>query len=230
MAAADHHEVELKLIAADAAPLEQLAAARRLGPAGLGPPRTVEETDRYLDTRDGRFAEARWACRLRTREGRTIVSLKGPRDPAASGSALHRRPEVEGPATDRLDPSGWPPSDARALAVRLAEGRPLVVRFTLLQRRTERRVEVDGERVGLLTLDRVDVRHDGRSHGELLVVELELAAGSGGDAALIASLDAELRKIEGLVPDQRTKLERAGELIAASPGVATDTGGARSTT
>lgn len=230
MAATEQDEVELKLIADEPAPLERLASASRLGPASLGRARTVAETDRYLDTRDGRFAGARWACRLRTREGRTIVSLKGPRERAASSSALHRRPEVEGPATKSLDPSSWPPSDARSLVLRLADGRPLAERFTLLQRRTERRVEVDGDDVGLLTLDRVEVRQQDRSHGELLVVELELGAGRGSDDALIASLDGALREIEGLVPDQRTKLERAGELIAASAGAATKTGGTRSTT
>ena len=94
-------EIELKYRARDDAVLARLAAAPALGPAVLDPPRTVDELDRYLDTADGRLAEARWACRLRTRDGRTVLSLKGPPDTelVTDPAALHRRPEVEGPAT-----------------------------------------------------------------------------------------------------------------------------------
>ena len=72
------------------------------GYLGVRPARSgagkVDEVDRYLDTVDLRLATARWACRLRTREGRTIVSLKGPCG-TCSGDALHLRGEVEGPAS-----------------------------------------------------------------------------------------------------------------------------------
>ena len=53
-------------------------SSESLGRAVLGPARTVDETDRYLDTDDGRLAAALWACRLRSREGTTRISLKGP--------------------------------------------------------------------------------------------------------------------------------------------------------
>ena len=71
-------EVEARFRAESAEPLAELAGRARLGRARLGSPRTVDETDRYLDTIDGRLAAARWACRLRSREGTTRISLKGP--------------------------------------------------------------------------------------------------------------------------------------------------------
>ena len=105
-------EAELKFTAADERPLRELEATDELGPAALGPPRTVAELDRYLDTADLRLAAALWACRLRSREGRTIVSLKGPAE-HRPGDLVHRRPELEGPADAGLEPDGWPPSVAR---------------------------------------------------------------------------------------------------------------------
>lgn len=213
-------EVELKLTAENDAPLEALASAQRLGPAELGPPETADELDRYLDTADGRFAAARWACRLRTRGDRTIVSLKGPAEQttgsksAGAGAALHRRPEVEGPATDDLDPRWWPRSPGRDFVDRLRAGEPLVERLALRQRRTERAVLVDGARLGTLSLDRVAVLHGGEELGELHVVELELAPAAA--EARLGELARALAGVDGLVPDRATKLERALALLDRS--------------
>ncbi|MGH2418652.1 MAG: CYTH domain-containing protein, partial [Candidatus Limnocylindria bacterium] len=135
-------EVEAKFRAESAEPLAELATRPRLGRAVLGRPRTVDETDRYLDTADGRLEAARWACRLRSREGTTRISLKGPQVEGTVGW-YHRRPEVEGPATPTVDPDGWPPSPALDLLATLRAGRPLVERLRLQQRRTERAVALD---------------------------------------------------------------------------------------
>jgi inorganic triphosphatase YgiF len=203
-------EVELKLSASGAGPLEWLASVERLGKARLGPATTIDELDRYLDTPDRRLASARWACRLRTRGDRTIVSLKGPAEPG-SGGALHRRPEVEGPATAEPDPPAWPPSEARDFVDELRAGQPLAERLALAQRRTERAVLIDGARLGTLSLDRVRVLHDGAPLGELHVAELELTAGA--NEAQLGELAAALAAVEGLRPDPTTKLERALALL-----------------
>jgi inorganic triphosphatase YgiF len=216
---ADSLEVELKLAAGDRRPLERLAEAAGLGPTRLGPPSTVDERDRYLDTADGRLASIRWACRLRSRGGRTIISLKGPRTesgtitPGFAGGALHSRPEHEGPAGAGLDPAGWPASEARELLQQLTRGAQLVERLALRQRRTEREVRAGDARVGTLSLDAVEVRHGGRRRGELFVVELELNEGGAADHALVAELAAALAAIDGLEPDQLSKLEHALQLV-----------------
>jgi inorganic triphosphatase YgiF len=210
-------ETELKFRAESDAPLDALAAQASLGEAALGPAREVDEVDRYLDTADLRLAGARWACRLRTRDGRTIVSLKGaPIHPI--GDALHQRPELEGPAGEATDPHGWPPSPARELVLSLSADGHLDVRITLAQHRTERMVSVGGRTVGLLSLDRVRVVHRGTEVGRLHVVELELepsAVARGFDPTPLA---ATLVEWPGLVPDPASKLEHALALIDEGPG------------
>ena len=207
-------EIEAKFRADGPEPLTSLASVDGLGHAVLGVARTVTEVDRYLDTSDLRLSGARWACRLRSREGDVRVSLKGPMEPGAPSDGLHRRSEMEGPATDSPDPAVWPASPARDHLVGLAGGRPLLERFRLVQRRTERSVRHrDGAPVGTLTLDVVDVV---RSLGvepvaRLHVVELELAA--DGDEATLLDVAGALERVGGLVPEPRTKLEHALELL-----------------
>ncbi len=208
-------EVEAKLIARDAGPLDALAQMRALGPADLGPPTPVDELDIYLDTDDRRLGAARWACRLRSRGDAYRVSLKGPAESDAEGG-IHRRPEVEAPATASFDPMTWPSSDARDLAVELSGGAPLGEWLRLRQRRTEREVRLGERRLGSLSLDVVWIEGVGRELPDPLhLVELELADGRDATAgeALVRLADL-LAGLPGLAPDPRTKLEHALELLA----------------
>lgn len=208
-------EAELKYLAADEGPLLDLEAAVSLGSARLGDPRTVAERDRYLDTADLRLAAVSWACRLRSREGRTIVSLKGPAE-HRPGDLLHRRLEVEGPAGPGLDAPAWPPSAARDQLLAISGGEALVERFHLEQQRTERSVSLAGTHLAVLSLDRVRVMHGEVEVGRMLVVELELdPAAPGGE------LDPEpfilaLGQVGGLHPDPSSKFERALALLATA--------------
>ena len=193
-------EVEARF-RADPASLHRLATLPRLDEALLGAPATVDEVDRYLDTDDGRLAAARWACRLRTRGPMTKISLKGPPQPTDGDAWLHRRAEVEGPATDALDPATWPPSEARD---------------RLAQRRTERAVALDGDVLGTLTLDAVSVLSpDGRPAGGIEIAELELRAADARSEAALRPLAAALAA-EGLAPEPRTKLELAIDLLGSA--------------
>ena len=203
-------EVEAKFRADGPEPLEALASVARLGSAALGPARTVYETDRYLDTDDGRLATARWACRLRSRDGATRISLKGPPRIEPSEAWLHRRPEVEGPATDDIAPEAWPPSEARDLLESLSGGRALAEHLRVRQRRTERSVTIDGEGpIGTITLDEVRLTSGATDLGELFVVELELDPTSEGGEAALGGLAGALAAVPGLVAEPRTKLEHA---------------------
>jgi inorganic triphosphatase YgiF len=201
-------EAELKYTALDERPLEDLEVAEMLGPAHLGPARTVAELDRYFDTADLRLAAARWACRLRTREGRTIVSLKGPAE-HQPGDVLHLRPEVEGPADPDLGARAWQPSAARDELLAMTGGAALQERFSLEQERTERSVNVAGTRVGGLSLDRVRVMHGGIEIGRMAVVELELDPGALAQGVDHAPLSLALSAVDGLVADPSSKFERA---------------------
>lgn len=213
-------EVEAKFLAGSADPLDDLAEREILGSARLGTARTVDEVDRYLDTDDGRLATAGWACRLRSREGRTRISLKGPPAGTTDGTTdgwHHRRPEEEGPATGEVDPGSWPVSPARELLASLAAGRTLAEFLRLDQRRTERAVEVGSERIATLTLDRVRMVSGSASLGELFVVELELDPTASGAERELGALAGAIEAIPGLAADPRTKLEHALERRSALP-------------
>lgn len=204
-------EVEAKFRAAGPGPLRALGAAVALGPAELGPIHAARETDRYLDTARGALAAERWACRLRTRGGDVIVSLKGPPGAGTSG-AMHRRPEIEAPATPSLDPADWPRSEARDLLDRLRGGDELAERLVLDQDRDERAVRHRGHDVALLTLDTVRVVVAGAPIGTLHMAELELLGESHGRAPM-DEMVAALAEVPGLEAEPRTKLERALELL-----------------
>jgi inorganic triphosphatase YgiF len=207
-------EVELKLRAETDAPLLALATALRLGPADLGPATEALELDRYLDTADGRLASAGWACRLRTRQGSTRLSLKGPPQHAV-GAALHRRPEIEGPVDASQPPHAWPASPAREQLLALSAGSELVERLALRQRRIERSVAIGGEGVGTLSLDRVQVEHDGVARGSFAAVELELAGAGLSRAFEPKPLADALLATPGLIHEPHTKLERALAFLAS---------------
>jgi inorganic triphosphatase YgiF len=209
-------ETEIKLSASDARPLQGLADMPRLGGLRLGKAETFLELDRYLDTADGRLAAARWACRLRYRSRRYLVSLKGP-DAGVTGGlegALHRRPEIEGPANASLDPDDWPDSPARSRLLGFTGGEPLGERFVLRQLRTQRTVLRGRKHVGTLSLDRVRVVQHGEPLGTLWCVELELqAAAAVPDDEAMRALLADLMAVGGLEVEPFTKLERARALM-----------------
>jgi inorganic triphosphatase YgiF len=207
-------EVELKFEADDEGPLDALAVADRLGPAWLGPANTIDETDRYLDTSDLRLSARRWACRLRTRQGRTVVSLKGPGEHQAA-DLFHRRRELEGPAVDSLDPEHWPPSAAHGLLDTMRNGQALEERFMLTQQRTERTVQLARRHCGLLSLDRSQIWRGSAQIGALLTVELEVEPAALERGVDVAPLARALSLHPGLRPDPATKLEHALRLLGA---------------
>jgi inorganic triphosphatase YgiF len=204
-------EVELKF-RADSHAMDVLARADRVGPARLGTVRLVVEVDRYLDTHDLRLSTLGWACRLRSREGRTWISLKGPPEAGTDG-AMHRRPELDGPATDEPDSQAWPASPARDAVMAMSGGAPLQERFTLEQSRRERSVEIDRQTIGTLSLDFVRVERNGLGRGRFEVVELELTDDAVQGGLDLAPLTRALQATAGLQPEPHTKLERALELL-----------------
>jgi inorganic triphosphatase YgiF len=135
------------------------------------------------------------------------VSLKGP-PLATPDEAVHRRPEVEGPATLEPDPDTWPASEARDALESLRGGRRLREILRLEQRRTERAVTMDGRRVGLLSLDEVTFTGAPEPVALLHAVELEMDP-TAGDGGALGALVTALRAIDGLVVDPRSKLEHA---------------------
>ena len=199
----EHVEIELKYRVADAAAAARLGAARALGPfRAAGPVRQVQVEDRYLDTADGALARAGYAVRLRRGPTMTVVSVKST---ASASTALHRREELEGPAGLSLDPHAWAPSAARSLVLEHAGDAPLVELVTVRQLRRTRAM-ADAVAEVEVSVDEVEVVAGGRVVDRFVELEAELRR---GPAEALEALEAALAADPDLVPETRSKLERA---------------------
>ena len=226
-------ETELKFEVQDPKPIRKLLDSEELnGLPATGPLVTVEVEDRYFDT-EGRALEAAGrVARLRRTGDDTLVTVKSLA--VATDGPVHRREEIEGPATIEQAPAQWPPSDARAIVMELAGDAPLVELVTIKQRRQVR--PFGNDEVGVeVSLDRVSVLRHGRSIARFVELEAELRS---GDEARLTALGAHLATAQGLAPARQSKLQRALAaleraereatrphlMVGATPGVsATDT-------
>lgn len=195
--------------------------------------RTIEIEDRYVDTATGSLEAAGYGVRLRRLDGARLVTVKSMEQGGQEGEpqALHRRLELEAPASARLDPATWPESDARERIESMSGGERLRTRFTLVQHRLERNLvsgegsagdgrNADGRTAdgrtadgrAILSLDVAEVRRRGRSLGEFTTLEVE--AGPGSDdflARLVGPLEA-----TGLITaEPRSKERIAHEMMTA---------------
>lgn len=218
-------EAELKYRMSDVAHGERFLAADALaGFPALGEPRTVANEDRYVDTADGSIARAGWAARFREGEGTARITLKALRRHASDepGAALHRRDELEGPASPGAPATDWPASEARGLLLDIAGTEELQELVTIRQVRRRRDFGDGASRVEL-SLDDVEVIAGGGVVERFAELELELRAGDDRALHRLAEL---LSEVEQLVPAETSKLERALEALrreGVASGPATDT-------
>jgi CHAD domain-containing protein len=215
-------EVELKYLVRDVEALRTWLE-RDWGGAldGLefGNERTVEVEDRYIDTAYGALEQAGFGARLRREDnGPYSVTVKSssherPGDTGGErqdSKALSQRVEVEGPASERLDPDTWPSSAARELINEIRDGARLRLLFTINQRREKKTLALDDGPVQL-ALDRVAVFRGGRPLASFSVLELEVATTSGADLNRLAGL---VEATGFVVPEPRSKEEIARHYVA----------------
>ncbi len=210
-------EIEAKFVVPNRAVYRELAHLRMLAGYTLVPAGVAQVADRYFDTADGRLLTGGYACRLRAEEDALIATLKGI---GGVQGAVHRRAEEEVRLAEwSPDPSGWPTSAARTLALDLAAGALLEPLFGLEQRRARADV-FDGERrVAQLSLDhvRLDLTGVGRTAGSTYY-ELEVELASAGTDADLASIAADLSTAWHLIPEPRSKFARAFALVRERKG------------
>ncbi|MEJ7752798.1 MAG: CHAD domain-containing protein [Candidatus Limnocylindrales bacterium] len=217
-------EVELKYAITDPETLQaQLDAGLLDDVARFGdePWRTVEIEDRYVDTEDGSLEAAGYGVRLRRIDGLRLVTVKSMARGAqqdGAPAALHRRMELEAPASARLDPATWPESPARERVESLTGGQRLRTRFTLLQRRLERELVADAGRV-TLSLDASEVKRRGRSLGTIATLEVESSDASDG---LLWRLAGPLESTGLISAEARSKERIAQEMVAAALAAAAE--------
>ena len=201
-------EIELKYRLL--APLGMEAVLAYAASIGFAPDGEVDEMrirDRYVDTSDGLLASAGVAARIRHRPDGVRVTVK---TPTARIGAMHRRTELESPATDSLDPTDWPASPARDAVATHAHGSVLVETVTLDQLR--RFVEVtDGTTRIEISLDDVSVLADGRVLDRFEELEAELLR---GDEGALATLAAAIEVDPAVSHEKGSKLERAMAALA----------------
>lgn len=210
----DPVEVEIKLSVARPRRLARLVREfdhERLGEfRAVGDAHMVVHTDRYFDTARpaGRLFERGMRARLR-RHGRT-VTLAVKRAGSEEGG-ITTRAELEGRATETLDPRRWPASDARTALLDATDDQPLIEIARLRQRRLTRLVRGHGATIEL-SLDRVDAIVDGRVAARRYELEAELKS---GDATALERLLEAVSGVDGLQPAAGSKLAFA---VAARAG------------
>ncbi len=175
-------------------------------------PTPERQLNTYYDTADGRLGAARHGLRVRRIGERALITLKGPSE--VGGDGVHRRAEHEFPGDDP-NPAAWPPGVARELALALTGGAPLAPTVAVATERQILYALRDGAKVAELCLDQGVFRAGGRER-PFSEVEIELlSAGQASDlAALTAALGAQIK----LVPEPRSKLQRAMDLLRETSG------------
>jgi triphosphatase len=213
-------ELELKFAIAERTSLAEVAEIAlwldRIFPPGAGERwRELEISDRYFDTPGGALAASGHGARLRQIGDRTTLTVK--QDIDVRGG-LHRRLELEAPASGTLRPTDWPPSRARARIESVVGRRRLIERFVVHQQRRERRLRLP-EAVVLLSIDEARVEVAGWPAGELRQLEAELA---DGDPAVMRLVGRRIGRNDLLKAEPRSKLTIAAGLAEGAAAVRAD--------
>jgi inorganic triphosphatase YgiF len=212
--ATEPHEIELKFAFDDADALrdwldETFPLARGDGW------KTHEITDVYFDTADQALKDAGYGARLRTIGSLTTLTLKS--NVEVSGG-LHRRLELEAPATKALDTERWPDSEARSRVIDVVGARRLIESFVIGQQRRERYVSL-GDSTAVASLDQGEVEYLGIAAGELQHLEIELRE---GEPAALRAVARQVARSGLATAEDHSKLELAKEMVEAVARVAPD--------
>jgi len=204
--AMDKLETEAKFVIPDLATFTALQQLTHLGDFELKPIGVKTVVDRYLDTANKRLYQAGWACRLRSVEGKQLITLKS-LTPAQDN--VHRRQEleIEVDATQLPvdQPQAWPDSPAKELVVQSVGPALLQTLFTLYQTRHQFHVLKQDQPVIELSLDEVSLNDStAATYREL---EMELIE-QGVEADLTLLVEA-LQAQWPLKVETQSKFERA---------------------
>lgn len=204
-------EIESRYLIPDRLLFDRLRRLEALGSFVLQRVGKVVVADDYLDTRDQALLQQAWACRLRSEGGVWLATLKGPA--RVVGSIVHR-PEYEITLPRRTeDVASWPRGELRRNLAALTGGRRLRRLVSIQQARHKHLLLDEGRPVAELSLDVVRTLSDGLDHTSFML-ECELL--ESGQVADLERLDQVLLDDFGLVPESRSKLRRALDLIEGS--------------
>jgi CHAD domain-containing protein len=199
-------EAKFSLTGAD---FDRLLAAAQIAEYSIGDSKTVRVRDTYLDTAQQRLLAAGYACRRRSKEGRSelLITLKGMGD---TDGAIHRREELETLLEADQPPVAWPAGAARDRVLQVVGDATLQPVADVHQTRMTKEV-VQGERqVAELSLDEWTLVGAGEAQ-TFFEAEVELLPlGTEEDlSAIVAYMEREW----ALVPETESKFERALGLL-----------------
>ena len=203
-------EIEAKFALPDVETFHQLQAVSHIAGFALSAHQVQQVHDTYLDTIERSIMKAGYTCRRREQEAEVLITLKELGD---LGGAVHRREEFEITLPAYAPPAQWPQSRVRDFVLELIGKAPLIPLFDLQQIRVFRRMSQGELPVAELSLDQVHltIEEEKRSYLEM---EVELAPqGNDDDMATIVNY---LQEKWGLIPERRSKFERALELLDES--------------
>ena len=204
-------EIESRYLVPDRAIFDRLCRVRQLGEMHVSHRRTQRLRDTYLDTPGRALLRQGWASRVRRSRGSCVVTLKGP---GHGHGAVTRRAQYEvSLSRPSVRVEQWPASDLRNRVLELTGGSALHEFVELRQVRHCAELWDDDRLVGELSLDAVTMAGKGLEHASLML-EAELA--ESGTSEDLDVLDATLIHVYGLVPEPRSKLQRALALVETS--------------
>ncbi|MBN1315042.1 MAG: CHAD domain-containing protein [Anaerolineales bacterium] len=206
-------EIEAKFTILNRKTFKQLQSTDYFAGYAAGDRTLRQVVDTYIDTAQRSIMLANYACRIRKRETKTLLTLK------ALGSqegSIQRRSEYEVLLTgeaDPLDTSAWPDSPAKELVQTLIGDALLDVLFTIRQNRSICNLYDDARVVAELSLDAV------RFDSGVPFFELEVELRPDGTEKELEQIAETLKNQWALIPASGSKFERGlawKERISAS--------------
>lgn len=203
-------ENEIKYRIADSSFVQEMLAAKRLGPCEIGGFQTCHHYDTYLDTPDKDFMAAGYAFRYRRTAMRGIVQLKSLNK---NSGQVQRRTELWAETEHPAAPETWAPGQAKDMALEILGDRTLQPLFEIRQVRQFTDLIHEGEVISEMSIDEV-VWLVGEQ--EIRAWELEIELADACSETLMRSINDELVRKGKLVPQQQSKFERGLAFIEAA--------------
>ena len=168
-------------------------------------------TDHYMDTADGDILKGGYACRVRKKGERWVVTLKGL---GGADGAIHQREEYEMAVPPGTTLNQWPDDPTRDLIKSLSCSKLLTELFVIRQHRTLREVYHSRRLVGEMSLDAVAMMTSSGQIKRSYEVEIELD--ENGTLDDLNALDKIMRDY-GLRPEPHSKFDRAMAILKSCP-------------
>jgi inorganic triphosphatase YgiF len=211
-------EVEIKYRVSDSSTVQELLAAKRLGPCTIDGFFTRQHHDTYLDTPDYDFMSTGFAYRYRHTATRGIVQLKSL---DMGDSYVHRRTEFWSITDYPEAPQTWTPGPARDLVIEVLQGKTLQTLFEIHQIRHCANLMHHGAIVAEMSIDEIIWQTGwGKTQGW----ELEIEFSGDDDPLLMRGIDEELVLNGGLFPERLSKFERGLALLELPLAASTSSG------